>query len=105
MIGVETGVMKAIQVAQYGDTGVLDLTTDRQAPVPGKGQALVRIRAAGVNFVDIYQRRGFYPVNLPFVPGLEASGEVEAVGVSSVSPGDRVAYTGRLGSYSEFVST
>jgi NADPH2:quinone reductase len=98
--------MKAIRVTQYGDAGVLIPTEDQQAPVPGKGQALVRIRVAGVNFVDIYQRRGDYPVNLPFVPGLEASGEVEAVGegVSSVRPGDRVAYTGRLGSYSQFVS-
>jgi NADPH2:quinone reductase len=85
---------------------VLVLTEDQQVPVPGKGQVLVRIRAAGVNFVDIYQRRGDYAVNLPFVPGLEASGEVEAAGegVSSVRPGDRVAYTGRLGSYSAFVS-
>lgn len=106
MIGTAISAMKAIRVAQYGDAGVLDLTTDQQVPVPGKGQVLIRIRAAGVNFVDIYQRRGFYPVNLPFVPGLEASGEVEAVGegVTSVRPHDRVAYTGRLGSYSEFVS-
>jgi NADPH2:quinone reductase len=57
-----------------------------------------------VNFVDIYQRRGTYPVKLPFIPGLEASGVVEAVGanVSGLKPGDRVAYTGHLGSYSEY---
>jgi NADPH2:quinone reductase len=98
--------MRAIRVKQYGDASVLVLNTEQKVPVPGKGQVLVRIRAAGVNFVDVYQRRGYYPVELPVVPGLEASGEIESVGegVSTVRPGDRVAYTGRLGSYSEFVA-
>ena len=68
------------------------------------GQVLVKIHAAGINFVDIYQRRGTYPVSLPFISGLEASGLIEAVGenVTIVRPGDRVAYTGHLGSYSEY---
>jgi len=95
--------MKAIKISNYGDSAVLKLTEEPK-PAPGAGQALVKIHAAGVNFVDIYQRRGTYPVKLPYIPGLEASGVVEAVsdGVTDVKPGDRVAYTGHLGSYSEF---
>ena len=96
--------MKAIKITTYGGPDVLKLTDTEPKPAPGPGQALVRIHAAGVNFVDIYQRRGTYPVNLPYIPGLEASGVVEAVGkkVTEVRPGDRVAYTGHLGSYSEY---
>ncbi len=96
--------MKAIRVSGYGDADVLKLTETGPPPAPGAGQALVRIHAAGVNFVDIYQRRGAYPVNLPFIPGLEASGTVEAAGenVTLVRPGDRVSYTGHLGSYSQY---
>jgi NADPH2:quinone reductase len=95
--------MKVIKIANYGDAGVLKLTEESK-PTPATGQVLIKIHAAGVNFVDIYQRRGTYPVKLPFIPGLEASGVVEAVGdrVTNVRPGDRVAYTGHLGSYSEF---
>jgi NADPH2:quinone reductase len=96
--------MKAIKVTSYGDADVLKLTDAEPKPTPAKGQVLVKIHAAGVNFVDIYQRRGTYPVNLPFIPGLEASGVVEAVGekVKDTRPGDRVAYTGHIGSYSEY---
>ncbi len=96
--------MKAVKIANYGDADVLRLTDREQKPTPAEGQVLVKIHAAGVNFVDIYQRRGTYPVKLPFVPGLEASGVVEAIGskVTGVRPGDRVAYTGHLGSYSEY---
>ncbi|HUI47000.1 MAG TPA: quinone oxidoreductase [Nitrospirota bacterium] len=95
--------MKAITISNYGDASVLKLTEEPK-PAPVAGQALVKIHAAGVNFVDIYQRRGTYPVKLPYIPGLEASGVVESVsdGVTDVRPGDRVAYTGHLGSYSEF---
>lgn len=98
--------MKAITISEYGDAGVLRLTDREPKPAPAEGQALVKIHAAGVNFVDIYQRRGTYPVKLPFVPGLEASGVVEAIGskVAGVRPGDRVAYTGHLGSYSEYTA-
>ncbi len=97
--------MKAIKITNYGDAGVLKLT-DESRPTPSAGQVLIKIHAAGVNFVDIYQRRGIYPVKLPFIPGLEASGVVESVGdrVTNVRPGDRVAYTGHLGSYSEFTA-
>jgi NADPH2:quinone reductase len=97
--------MKAIKIFGYGKAEVLKLSESEPKPVPAAGQALVKIHAAGVNFIDIYQRRGTYPVKLPFIPGLEAAGVIEAIGenVSEVSPGDRVAYTGRLGSYSEYV--
>jgi NADPH2:quinone reductase len=96
--------MKAIKISSYGDADVLKLTDAETKPTPAVEQVLVKIHAAGVNFVDIYQRRGIYPVKLPFIPGLEASGVVEAVGdkVTEVRPGDRVAYTGHIGSYSEY---
>jgi len=73
-------------------------------PSPEPGQALVRIETAGVNFLDIYQRLGQYPVPLPMTPGNEGAGVVEEVGpgVREVSPGDRVAYSGSPGSYAEF---
>jgi NADPH2:quinone reductase len=96
--------MKAIKITSYGDADMLRLSEGESVPRPAAGQVLVRIHAAGVNFVDIYHRRGFYPQNLPFIPGLEAAGVVEEVGkdVAGVRPGDRVAYTGKLGSYSEY---
>ena len=98
--------MKAIKISNYGDAAVLKLSETEPKPKPGPGQALVKIHVAGVNFVDIYQRRGAYPVKLPFIPGLEASGVIEAVGdnVPAFRPGDRVAYTGHLGSYSEYTA-
>ena len=96
--------MKAIMVTVYGDADVLKLTDTAPMPKPGAGEALVKIHAAGVNFVDIYHRRGTYPLKLPFIPGREAAGVVEAIGekVSGIRPGDRVAYTGHAGSYSEY---
>lgn len=98
--------MKAIKISNYGDANVLKLSESEPKPMPGTGQALVKIHVAGVNFVDIYQRRGTYPVKLPFIPGLEASGVIEAVGdkVATFRPNDRVAYTGHLGSYSEYTA-
>jgi NADPH2:quinone reductase len=99
-------MMKAVTISTYGEADVLKLSNAEPKPLPGPGQALVRIHAAGVNFIDIYQRRGYYPVKLPYVPGLEAAGVVEAIGdkVSGIRAGDRVAYTGHLGSYSEYTS-
>jgi NADPH2:quinone reductase len=96
--------MKAIMISSNGDADVLKLTDTMPSMKPGPGQALVKINVAGVNFIDIYQRRGRYPVKLPFIPGLEAAGVVESVGekVSDLHPGDRVAYTGHLGSYCEY---
>lgn len=94
--------MRAIQISQYGGPEVLKIK-DTKIGAPGKGEALIRIEAAGVNFIDIYQRRGTYPVPLPYIPGLEASGVVEAIGegVKNVRPGDRVAYADKPGSYAE----
>lgn len=95
--------MKAIKISQYGDPDVLKLT-DVEVGKPAKGQVLVKVKAAGVNFIDIYQRRGIYPVPLPYTPGLEGSGVVEAVGegVKHVKVGDRVAYVDQPGSYAEY---
>ena len=96
--------MKAIRITAAGDPSVLQLQ-DVPQPKPGLGEALVRVGAAGVNYADIYMRGGAVPVPLPFTPGIEGSGTVEAVGdgASEVKPGDRVAYAGRgLGSYAEY---
>lgn len=94
--------MKAIQMTQSGGPEVLQL---RDVPIgkPAKGQALVRVEAAGINFIDIYQRKGIYPVKLPYVPGLEAAGVVESVGegVKNVKAGDRVAWVHEPGTYAE----
>lgn len=95
--------MKAIRIHAQG--GPESLRFEEVAdPVPAEGQALVRIEAVGVNFIDVYHRTGLYKVpSLPFTPGQEAAGTVEAVGagVSDFAPGDAVAYTGVMGSYAE----
>lgn len=97
--------MKAIAMERSGEAGVLIYKEGLPKPIPSPGQALVKIHAAGINFVDIYQRKGLYPVTLPYVPGLEASGTIETVeGNSEFKPGDRVAYTGHPGSYSEYTA-
>lgn len=77
---------------------------DVALPQPGPGEARVRIHAIGVNYIDIYHRTGLYPLELPFTPGSEASGVVDAVGegVTEVKPGDRVAYAMHRGSYAEY---
>ena len=76
------------------------------APTPKPNEALVEIKAAGVNFIDVYFREGRYPTSLPFVNGQEAAGVVTEVGneVTTVQPGDRVAYTSSLGSYAEYAA-
>jgi NADPH2:quinone reductase len=70
---------------------------------PGPGQVRLRQEAVGLNFIDVYHRTGLYKQDLPFTPGVEGAGVVEAIGpdVSNVSPGDRVAYAGPLGAYAE----
>jgi NADPH2:quinone reductase len=95
--------MKAIQVQKTGGPEVLTLV-DLPVPQPKANEAIVRIAAAGVNFIDIYFREGRYPATPPFVDGQEAAGTVSAVGseVKSLKVDDRVAYTGILGGYAEY---
>src|SRR5213080_4772911 len=98
--------MKAIRVHNYGGPEVLKFE-DAPAPVAGKGEAAVKIAAAGLNFVDIYYRTGLYKApQLPFIPGQEAAGTVASIGegVTEVKPGDRVAYAMTQGSYAEFAA-
>jgi NADPH2:quinone reductase len=96
--------MRAVVVTKHGGSEVLEVQ-EREAPTPGPGQLLVRTAAAGVNFIDTYQRSGLYPVEPPFVLGLEGAGTVEAVGdgVSQFQPGDHVAWASVPGSYAELV--
>jgi len=95
--------MKAIQIRVHGGPEALELA-DLPVPEPAPDQALVRIEAAGVNFIDVYHRTGLYAVKLPYVPGQEGAGTVEAVGeeVTGLAPGDRVAYAGVAGAYAEY---
>lgn len=96
--------MKAVRIHETGSPDVLRCE-DVATPEPGQGQALVRLHAAGVNFLDIYHRTGLTRMSLPMILGSEGAGVVEAVGpgVSEVRPGDRVAYSNVLGSYAEYV--
>lgn len=96
------GKIKTILIEQHGGPEVLVLR-ERELRQAQKGEALVRIKAIGVNFVDIYWRTGFDPQPLPLVPGLEAAGIVEAVGegVDTVKPGDRVAFARQPATYAE----
>ena len=95
--------MKAIQAQKTGGPEVLTLV-DLPVPEPKPNEAVVQIKAIGLNYIDVYVREGRYPAPLPFVDGQEAAGVVTEVGaeVKSVKPGDRVAYTGVLGSYAEY---
>ena len=70
---------------------------------PGPGEVKIRQRAAGLNFIDVYHRTGLYPQEMPFTPGVEGAGIVEAVGagVANVRPGDRAAYAGPIGGYAQ----
>src|SRR6266545_7554792 len=97
------GQMKAIRVHAPGGPEALRYE-EIERPAPGPGQVLVKIEAAGVNFIDVYQRTGLYKVPLPFTLGQEAAGTVAAVGlgVSEPNVGDRVAYTSILGAYAEY---
>ncbi|MBI3327575.1 MAG: quinone oxidoreductase [Nitrospinae bacterium] len=95
--------MKAVRVHTPGGVDSLRYD-DVPTPAPGAGQALVKIEAVGINFIDIYMRSGLYKNPLPLTLGQEGAGVVEAVGpnVSEVKVGDRVAYTGVTGSYAEY---
>jgi NADPH2:quinone reductase len=92
--------MRVIRVAKYGGPESMSLD-ELPTPAPGAGQALIRLEAAGVNFIDVYQRSGLYKSQLPLPLGLEGAGVVEAMGpgVTTVRVGDRVAWTGVPGSY------
>lgn len=94
--------MKAIRVNAYGGPEALSFE-DLPDPVPVAGQALVRVEAAGVNFIDVYQRMGIYKNPVPFTLGQEGGGVVESVGegVTAVKPGDRVSWTSVMGSYAQ----
>jgi NADPH2:quinone reductase len=95
--------MKLIEILKTGGPEELKMA-ERPTPTPGPAEALVKIAATGVNFIDVYFRVGLYKAELPFTPGNEASGVVEAVGanVTDLKPGDRVAYAMHRGSYAEY---
>ncbi len=95
--------MKAIRIHANGGPEVLTLA-DVPDPKPGSGEALVKLEAAGLNYIDVYYRTGLYKAQLPFTPGLEGGGVVTEVGpgVTELKMGDRVAYTGVPGAYAEF---
>ncbi|MGH7853243.1 MAG: quinone oxidoreductase family protein [Candidatus Binatia bacterium] len=97
--------MKAVRVHNYGGPEVLTLE-DIPIPEPKPGEARVRIEASGINFIDIYQRTGLYPLQTPFTLGMEGAGVVDAVGegVTEVKTGDRAAYAMISGSYAEYAT-
>jgi len=94
--------VRAIRVHETGGAEALRLETVPD-PIPGPGQVLVRLEAIGVNFIEIYQRRGLYKVPMPFVPGEEGAGTVVAIGpgVEDVRVGERVASVNFRGAYAE----
>src|SRR5687767_12569674 len=94
-------MVEVVRVHEVGGPEVLRVEEAEVGP-PGPGQALIRQTAIGLNFIDVYFRSGLYPApELPFIPGQEGAGVVEAVGdgVVDVSVGQRVAYAGVLGAY------
>jgi len=95
--------MHAIQVSAYGGTDVLQLK-ELATPELSSGHVLIRLHAVGVNYIDIYHRSGLYKNPLPFVPGMEAAGLIEAVGdeVKEFKVGERVGFAMHLGAYAEY---
>jgi NADPH2:quinone reductase len=95
--------MKAIQIGETGGPEVLKLA-ELPIPQPGPGQVLIRVEATGVNFIEIYFRKGVYKASLPLTPGSEAAGTVEELGpgVTGFAAGDAVASVAVLGSYAEY---
>ncbi|RZT86238.1 NADPH2:quinone reductase [Pseudonocardia sediminis] len=97
--------MRAVQVNEAGGPEVLTVV-DVDDPTPGAGEVLVDVAAAGVNYIDTYQRQGIYPMDLPYIAGMEGAGRVSALGegVTDVAVGDRIAWSETLGSYAEKVA-
>jgi NADPH2:quinone reductase len=97
--------VRAIQISSAGGPDVLT-PVELPDPQAGPGELLVEVAAAGINYIDTYQREGIYPMPLPYVPGLEGAGRVRAVGdgVTGFAMGDRVAWSENLGSYAELVA-
>src|ERR1035441_2581839 len=97
--------MKAIQTLRKGGPEVLSYM-DLPTPKPKSNEAVVKISAAGINYIDIYFRKGLYPRPFPFISGQEASGTVSEIGsdVKDFKVGDRVAYTGIIGAYAEYAA-
>ncbi|MBV9276193.1 MAG: quinone oxidoreductase [Verrucomicrobia bacterium] len=94
--------MKAIRIHKFGGPEVLQCD-ETSLPEPGENQALVRVKAAGVNYVDVYQRTGLYKMSLPFTTGVEGAGIVEKNGSGAdLAPGTRVAWTMTPGANAEF---
>jgi len=96
--------VKAIQFNEFGDVNQL-LVKEIATPIPSSKEVLVRLEFTGVNFIDIYQRKGYYPLSLPFTAGLEGAGVVEEVGseVDDFQKGDRVAFAPFPGAYAEYI--
>lgn len=95
--------MKAIRVEASGGPEVLRIA-DVPDPVAGANEAIVRIEAIGVNFIEVYQRSGLYPMQMPMTPGSEAAGTVASIGsetTAGIKVGDRVAWQGSPGAYAE----
>ena len=95
--------MKAVRIHEFGGPDAMQYE-EVPMPSPDANQVLVKLAAAGLNFIDVYQRTGLYPNTLPYGLGLEGSGTVTAVGpgVSAFKEGDPVAYTGVPGAYAEY---
>jgi len=95
--------VQAITVPRHGGADVLEVASIDE-PIPGPGELLVRVRAAGVNFVDTYHREGVYPISPPFTLGVEGAGEVTRSEHPDFSVGDHVVWKQALGSYAEYVA-
>jgi NADPH:quinone reductase len=95
--------MRACRIHETGDPEVIRVD-EIDPPEPGTGEVLVRVAAAGLNFIDTYHRTGAYPQELPFTLGVEAAGVIERLGdgVAGLDVGDRVAYAGFPGAYAEY---
>ena len=97
--------MKAVRVNEFGGPEVLSVE-ELEVPSVAENHVLIKIEAAGLNYIDTYQRSGLYQIPLPSTLGLEGAGSVAAVGpdVSSLKPGDRVAFTNVMGAYADYVN-